>query len=222
LDPQSQDFTIGNSPSSPLGPDEARTFSAPYGFSFGGVFGPGLPFWDEVSAFPSITVSANASLSDLIAIDGTFEVPVELTAAISTVETRLRIESTYSLAPAPSGVYCGSPPNSTGITATLEAFGSIEAGSEWLSVSGSGFPDGAAGVLFVGTAFASTPSGSVNLCVGGQVRRLGGVQFATGDRMQFDIDLVGVSAGESVYLQAFHRDPFLSLAASNGTLILTQ
>lgn len=222
LDPQGQAFDIGNGPSSPLSPGEVRTFSAPYSFSFGGDFGPSLPFWDAVSAFPSVSVSANASLSDLIAIDGTIEVPVELTGAVSSVEARLRIESTFRLSQAPSAVYCSSPANSSGGTATLEAFGSIEAGSEWLTVAGSGFPDGAAGVLFAGTAFASTPSGSVNLCVGGQVRRLGGVQFATGDWMQFDIDLVGISAGESVYLQAFHRDPLLSIAASNGTLVLAQ
>ena len=62
--------------------------------------------------------------------------------------------------------YCTSPAGSTGAPATVEAFGSQQENTEFLTIRAQGLPQGSLALLFVGTAAANQTAGNGTLCVG--------------------------------------------------------
>ena len=77
-------------------------------------------------------------------------------------------------------------------------------------------PENALCGLFQGTESTANPVGSLNVCVSGMIRRVGGIRTAAAGAADFDVDLIGVNSGESVYLQCIHRDPVGSVAATSA------
>ena len=137
----------------------------------------------------------------------------------SEAHVELNMTAMYELEPTDSVAYCDSQANSTGAMANLAAFGSREAGTEYLTIRVNDVPQGSAGLLFAASAPANVPGVTSTLCVGGAVQRLGGVQVATTGVLQFDIDLIGRLSGSIVYFQSYFRDPIYSVCASEGALV---
>lgn len=200
---------------------ETRTFSAPMADAGGGSFvahySPNHGLWDFITADSRLITHSSASatleaFSDLgVPTDFTinrFEVMVHAVSEV-TVE--------YELTQSALGGSCSSPPSSTGAPATLASYGSQQEGTELLTIRANGLPASSYAVLFVGTAAASQPLGSYNLCVGGQIRRQGGVQPTGLDgQSDFEIVLETEAAGDTVFLQAIFRDQAVGIAATNG------
>ncbi|MEM6676200.1 MAG: hypothetical protein AAF726_25355 [Planctomycetota bacterium] len=175
-----------------------------------------LPPFSDTSEFAQIYLSVLDP--DRLLFDATIDSQTEFESyRVDSAELRstasLTIEVDYELELAPTFDVCNSPPNSTGVPAKLDAYGSTRFFSEWLTIRAEDLPDGAAAILFVGTAGA--PAGPNGLCVGGQVSRRGGIQIAENGIADFAIDLVGIPLGGAV-LQVLHRDPVLGTAASNA------
>ncbi|MEM8713543.1 MAG: hypothetical protein AAGG01_21580 [Planctomycetota bacterium] len=187
-------------------------------------FTPSHPEWNSIATDSFLQTSAAAGSLFLGADDAAFN---PTTFSLDRFELDLRAQSSvtveYDLAQAPLTDYCASPAGSTGASVSLRAYGSQQEGSEALTIRADGLPTSSFALLFVGTAAANQPLGSYNLCVGGQIRREGGVQ-ATGPAglADFEIELEGQLAGETVYLQSIFRDAAVGIAATDGASFVVQ
>lgn len=136
-----------------------------------------------------------------------------------TVDALIRGEAFFELDETATTPYCTSQPNATGQVAQLTAYGAPDAGSEWLSIRAEQMPPGTFSLLFMADDFGLVPGAGATLCVGGTIRRVGGVQFAPAGEAQFDIDLIGWPSGSSAYFQAYFRDPITDVAASEARVL---
>ena len=213
--------------STSIAPGETRLVSVAQ--TFGGLGGSGtrqalLNYgWLFLEGYPGYSLQGQleGEWSCTNSVTGEPE-PVSVLAFPLEVTTDIHISGVYELLPAGSSTYCTSQANGTGVTARMNSYGSLDAGSEFFSMVADGVPAGSVGILFAGTAPANTPGATATVCVGGQVQRVGGVQVEAGGRLQFDLDLIGRSQGDLIYFQAFHRDPVLDVAATEASFVVVR
>ena len=117
---------------------------------------------------------------------------------------------------------CTSPPNTLGAPAQLSAYGSLQAGEDWLTIRAEGVPEGQFGVMFVGTAPGLTVLPTYNICIGGMAQRVGGIQVSSGTIMDFEFDLLDWASGDAAYCQVIHRDPIFGVSASVASVVIVE
>ncbi len=202
----------------PLAAGEVRDLSpAILATGASATYAPGHPSWAAVVANPDFYVNVGHSGLDWNAANVTgapTQVAMERQESTTIAEADLTVRVRYD--EAPLFATCVAPPNATGVPGQVSAFGSLEAGQDWLIIRGRSLPDSQLAVLFVGTQNAFVPFANYNLCVGGSVTREGLPTVSSGGIVDFDIDLAGRIRGDSVYLQVFHRDPVLGVAATSA------
>ena len=150
--------------------------------------------------------------------------PVELERLSLLVDAyaRVEFETTVELAAFPAVSLCTSPVNSTGVTASLQGYGSTQAGEDWLTIRSEGMPEGQLALLFVGTETGFDPRVTYNLCLGGSVSRVGDIKVSANGYADFELDLAGMAPGDAVHAQVLHRDPFFGTCASNSISFLAE
>ena len=174
-------------------------------------YDPGYSLWSELLASPELYVDVGLSSLSLsgppLVSTGWVEVGFDVT------ET-----ATVELAELPMLSTCTSPANATGQAGSLDAYGSVVAGEDWLTIRATGLPDDQFGLLFVGTepGFAPSPTGNFNLCLGGTVARVNNLKVTENGLADFELDLAGKLPGEAVYVQVLHRDPQFGTCATEA------
>jgi hypothetical protein len=106
--------------------------------------------------------------------------------------------------------YCAANANSSGQAASLRVIGSSLASDDSVTLEASGLPVGTPGLFFFGPNQVQVPFGDGLRCVGGSVQRLQPPSFApAGGVVRRDLDLaaLGLTAGTTVNLQYWYRDP---------------
>ncbi len=195
--------------------------ATPCVFNSGGEVG--ISQWSSVLLDPSARAISELYSLDLRAFnDAAAPTPFQLNSWVVNAGVQIEVTNTFELETAPLTEYCTSPVGSTGAAATLEAYGSQQENTEFLTIRAQGLPQGSFAVLFVGTAPVNQPMGSTTLCVGGAVTRMGGVANAATGAADFDIDLLGRAVGTQLFLQSYFRDTAVGVAATNASSFVIQ
>ncbi len=227
----SEHFTVGNSFGSDefLDPGESLVLSAPLGVCGGFMCGGSQTYteggyqWSSIVSGPNFLTSLDIYSTQVsgtnMAGDPT---PFQLNALTSTLSATTTVITRYELDAAPLTEYCTSPVGSTGAPATLAAFGSQQEGTEYLTIRADNLPAESFALLCIATASEFQPMGSYNLCIGGVVRRGGGVQPTGTGSADFDIELSSQTSGETVYLQTLFRDAMIGVGATNASSFIVQ
>ena len=124
--------------------------------------------------------------------------------------------------------FCPQPPNSSGASATISAFGTTDLAQNDVTVVASDVPAGQFGIFLNSTTSTSTPLGAGFLCLGGQIGRFNGLsqiqQAGAAGEFELRLDLtqvptpsalVAVQSGETWYYQAWFRDVQGGVATSD-------
>ena len=195
--------------------------AAPYVFNYGS--SNTASNWSDVVSDPSARAIAQLrGLQVETYSDAGAPTPFQLNSLVVSGGVQIAATNTLELAAAPLTEFCTSPPGSTGASATLDAYGSQQEDTEFLTIRAQGLPLGTFALLFVGTAPSNQPMGTTTLCVGGTVARMGGVVNAGAGMADFDIDLLGRTAGTRLYVQSFFRDATVGLAATNASSFIVK
>lgn len=208
----------------PLQLGESRTDTVPFiAANHSVTLTPASSLWSFVLSQP--IVRADCSIGPL---SWTAERPngtstsVEMTEVVADVTADVTIEVTAELSEVDTFNTCVSLPNGTGQNGRLRAYGSIESGSEWLTVRADRLPSNELSALFIAGENRFTAFATYNLCVGPSRMLAGGFQTTESGAAQFEIDLRGRIRGDSIYIQVFHRDPVLPIAATDAVAFFVE
>ncbi|MEO0661606.1 MAG: hypothetical protein AAFZ87_08720 [Planctomycetota bacterium] len=161
--------------------------------------GPGDFHWPCILDFDTLDAGVSAEI---------FGGPTSEVRATATMDGSTEVTAELTLNPNVLSV-CPGRPNSLGLTATAEYFGSTEAGTLSAAVRVTDLPFDVATFCVITDAFSSSPLGVgplPDLCLRGS-RTFQRVQFASGTgETVFDITLLGFAPGETFSLQVGYRD----------------
>lgn len=128
-----------------------------------------------------------------------------------------------ALGAAQDGVFCPGPPNSSGQRAHIRAIGPASLAANSLTLGLSCAPGSAFGLFFYGPQTQVVPAGNGTICVASPERLVPAVSISPGGDVSLALDLSAppfsagpsaVSAGETWFFQAWHRD---TIGAGSGT-----